>query len=65
MPRLSGSPGKLSRARLTLPIYEARLTMRIPDIGGLIWESDQRFTTVAHALEAAELALASWIEETL
>jgi hypothetical protein len=39
--------------------------MRIPDIGGLIWESDQRFTTVAHALEAAELALASWIEETL
>ncbi len=43
----------------------SRSQVRILDIGGMIWESDQRFETVAQALEAAERALAQWIEENL
>ena len=43
----------------------SRSLVRILDIGGLIWESDQRFETVDRALEAAERALAEWIEENL
>ncbi|MBI3942719.1 MAG: hypothetical protein HY326_06870 [Chloroflexi bacterium] len=39
--------------------------VRILDIGGLIWESDERYETVAQALAAAELALAEWSEEDL
>jgi len=38
---------------------------RILDIGGLIWESDARYDTVAEALAAAERALAQWSEENL
>jgi hypothetical protein len=37
--------------------------VRILDIGGLIWESDERYETVAQALAAAEKALAEWSEE--
>jgi hypothetical protein len=43
----------------------SRSQVRILDIGSLIWESDERFATVAQALEAAERALAQWIEENL
>jgi hypothetical protein len=39
--------------------------VRILDIGGLIWESDERYETVAQALAAAETALAEWSEENL
>jgi hypothetical protein len=39
--------------------------VRILDIGGLIWESDERYETVAQALAAAEIALAEWSEENL
>jgi hypothetical protein len=31
----------------------------------MIWESDQRYSTVAEALAAAEVALAEWVEENL
>ncbi len=43
----------------------SRSTVRILDIGGLIWESDQHYETVAGALTAAELALSAWVEENL
>jgi hypothetical protein len=43
----------------------SRSLVRILDIGGLIWESDQRYKTVAEALAAAEVALAEWVEENL
>ena len=43
----------------------SRSLVRILDIGGLIWESDERFETVDQALAAAERALAQWIEENL
>ena len=43
----------------------SRSPVRILDIDGLIWESDERYDGVDHALEAAERALAQWIEETL
>lgn len=43
----------------------SRSLVRILDSGGLIWESDQRFKTVAEALAAAEVALAAWVEENL
>lgn len=39
--------------------------VRILDIGGLIWESDERYENVAQALAAAETALAEWSEENL
>jgi hypothetical protein len=39
--------------------------VRILDIGGLIWESDERYETVAQALADAEMALAEWSEENL
>lgn len=41
----------------------SRSMVRILDIGGLIWESDEHFATVAAALAAAELALAQWFAE--
>lgn len=43
----------------------SRSLVHIHDIGSLIWESDERFETVDQALEAAERALAQWIEENL
>ncbi len=43
----------------------SRSLVRILDIGGMIWESDQRYKTVAEALTAAELALGAWVEENL
>lgn len=43
----------------------SRSLVRILDIGGMIWESDERYETVAQAPAAAELALAKWSEENL
>ena len=43
----------------------SRSLVRILDTGGLIWESDAHYDTVAEALAAAERALAQWIEENL
>jgi len=43
----------------------SRSLVRILDIGGLIWESDERYTMVTKALAAAEVALAAWVEENL
>ena len=42
----------------------SRSTVRILDIGGMIWESDESYTTVTQALAAAEVALAAWVEKT-
>jgi len=39
--------------------------VRILDIGGMIWESDERCKTIDQALAAAEQALAEWIGENL
>lgn len=43
----------------------SRSTVRILDIGGLIWESDQNYETVVGALDDAERAMAKWVEENL
>lgn len=43
----------------------SRSLVRILDSGGLIWESDERYTTVTQALAAAEVALAAWVEKNL
>ncbi|MEA3338294.1 MAG: hypothetical protein U9R25_20585 [Chloroflexota bacterium] len=37
-------------------------TVRILDIGGMIWESDKAYDTVVDALADAEAALAHWFE---
>ena len=37
-------------------------TIRILDIGGLIWESEHTYTCVSAALADAEQALAAWID---
>lgn len=39
--------------------------IRILDIGGMIWESNERYETIDQALAAAEQALAEWIEKNL
>jgi hypothetical protein len=41
----------------------SRSFVRILDIGGLIWESERPYPTVAAALADAEEALAAWIAE--
>lgn len=41
----------------------SRSLVRILDIGGMIWESDERYATIDQALAAAEQALAEWIEK--
>jgi hypothetical protein len=43
----------------------SRSLVRILDIGGLIWESDERYATVDEALAAADRALAEWMRENL
>ena len=43
----------------------SRSQVRILDIGGMIWESDERYATIGQALAAAEQALAEWIGENL
>lgn len=43
----------------------SRSLVRILDIGGMIWESDQHYRTIAEALAAAELALGAWVGENL
>lgn len=40
-------------------------TVRILDIGGLVWESDEDYATVAEALSAAEQALRTWVGDNL
>jgi hypothetical protein len=37
--------------------------IRILDIGGLIWESTERYLTVDAALHAAEAEVARWMRE--
>jgi hypothetical protein len=39
----------------------SRSIVRILDIGGLIWESERFYNTVAEALADAEAALAAWL----
>ena len=43
----------------------SRSMIRILDIGGMIWESNERYETIDQALAAAEQALAEWIEKNL
>ena len=38
----------------------SRSIVRILDIGGLVWESERPYPTVAEALADAEEALADW-----
>jgi hypothetical protein len=37
--------------------------VRVLDIGGLIWEGDRPYQTVAEALVDAEEAVAAWLDE--
>ena len=41
----------------------SRSTVRILDIGGMIWESERSHASVAAALADAEQALAAWLAE--
>ncbi|MDP9312617.1 MAG: hypothetical protein M3R24_17310 [Chloroflexota bacterium] len=41
----------------------SRSFIRILDIGGLVWESNERYSTVDAALHAAEAELAVWMRE--
>lgn len=41
----------------------SRSLVRILDSGGLIWESDERYETVAEGLAAAELSLSAWVRQ--
>jgi|GEM_PF-2972586 len=41
----------------------SRSTVRILDIGGMIWESERSYASVAAALADAEQALAAWLAE--
>lgn len=40
-----------------------RPTVRILDIGGMIWESERNYASVAAMLADAEQALAAWLTE--
>ena len=46
----------------TCPV-NSRSTVRILDIGGMIWESERSYASVAAALADAEQALAAWLAE--
>jgi hypothetical protein len=37
-------------------------TVRVLDIGGMIWESEKAYATVAEALADAEAALQKWVD---
>lgn len=41
----------------------SRSYVRVLDIGGLIWESERTYQTVAEALIDAEAAVAAWMDE--
>ena len=41
----------------------SRSTVRILDIGGMIWESERDYASVAAMLADAEQALAAWLAE--
>jgi len=41
----------------------SRSTVRLLDIGGMIWESENDYSTIDAALHDAEQALAAWLEE--
>ena len=41
----------------------SRSAVRILDIGGMIWESNRSYTSVAAALADAEQALAAWLAD--
>ena len=39
--------------------------IRILDIGGLLWESEKRYKTVAEMLAEAEIEFSKWVAENL
>lgn len=41
----------------------SRSIVRVLDIGGMIWESDRHYKTVAEALADAEKAVEAWMDE--
>lgn len=41
----------------------SRSLVRVLDIGGLVWESEKRYKSVAEALADAEVAVEKWLEE--
>lgn len=41
----------------------SRSYVRVLDVGGLIWESERSYQTVAEALADAEIAVAAWLDE--
>jgi hypothetical protein len=41
----------------------SRSYVRVLDIGGLVWESERDYRTVAEALTDAEAAVAAWMDE--
>jgi hypothetical protein len=41
----------------------SRSFVRVLDIGGMIWENEQPYQTVAEALADAEVAVAAWLDE--
>ncbi len=41
----------------------SRSFVRVLDIGGMIWEGENRYETVDEALAEAEAAIAAWVEE--
>ena len=41
----------------------SRSFVRVLDIGGMVWEGEERYETVDEALAEAEAAIAAWLEE--
>lgn len=39
-------------------------TARVVDDGGIVWETDEIFTSLEAALDAIEAAIADWCEQT-
>ena len=41
----------------------SRSFVRVLDIGGMVWEGEERYETIDEALAEAEAAIAAWLEE--
>ena len=41
----------------------SRSFVRVLDIGGMVWEGEERYETVDEALAEAEAAIAAWLGE--
>lgn len=41
----------------------SRSYVRVLDIGGMVWESERNYQTVADTLADAEKAVAAWVQE--